>query len=164
MNFSKSTIIITLVVSFLFFLAGRFFYRPIFSFFEPEIKGITFEIISADRRLKTSMLFSIIAAFIPLVTVFAWTCLSISAFKRLISGIIILLCISFAIFARDMAVKHYFNSLVSKLLASKNTQHFLYPIDPRNFVYKIMMGYGAGILISCLLFFKKKLIIKSNSA
>src|SRR5580693_4756323 len=103
MNFSKSTIIITLVASLLFFLGSQLFYRSIFSFFEPEIQGITFEIVSTDSRLKTSMLFSIIAALIPLVTVFVWVCLSISAFKRLISGIIILLCISFAIFARDMA-------------------------------------------------------------
>jgi MFS superfamily sulfate permease-like transporter len=156
MKYPKSVIIQALFVSLLFFLPAHFFYAQIFSFFEPEIEGITFQIISADRTLKTSFLFSVVAGLIPLISIFFWQSVSMPVVKRFISSIIILACISFAIFARHMAVKHYFNSIVSKLLAEKNTKNFLYPIDPRNFVYKIIIGFCAGCLISCLLLIKKR--------
>jgi hypothetical protein len=156
MKNNKPVLIQTLLVSLTFFLMGLFCYRIIFSFFEPDIQGITFKIISANRILKTSILFSIICGLIPLITVFIWILLSLSTLKKIISFLLIIACISFSIFLRHQAVKMYFNSIVNKLLQSNKTQHFLYSIDPRHFVYNIIIGFGVGCLISCLLVFGKR--------
>ncbi len=156
MKYNKKVIIQSLFVSLTFFLTGLLCYKIIFSFFEPHIQGITFNIISDNRILKTSLLFSIICGLIPLITVFTWMLLSLSTLKKIISFLLILGCISFSIFLRHAAVKIYFNSIVDKLLQSNKTQDFLYPIDPRHFVYNIITGFCVGCMISCLLVFGKK--------
>ena len=164
MKNNKPVLIQTLIVSLTFFIIGLICYKPIFSFFEPDIQGITFKIISADRILKTSLLFAIICALIPWITVFIWQRLPFSISNKLISFLIITACISFSIFLRHQAVKIYFNSIVDKLLQAYKTQHYLYPIDPRHFVYNIIIGFCVGCLISCLLvFFKKKPKIKPTT-
>ena len=152
----KSVLIQTLLVSLTFSLVGLLCYRIIFSFFEPNIQGITFKIISANRIIKTSLLFSIVCGLIPIITVFIWILLSLSTIKKIISFLLILACISFSIFLRNQAVKTYFNSIVTRLLQSSKTQHFLYPIDPRHFIYNIIIGFCIGCLMSCLLVFGKK--------
>jgi hypothetical protein len=91
-----------------------------------------------------------------LITVYIWMLLSLSTLKKVISFLLIIVCIAFSIFLRHQAVKIYFNSIVNKLLQSNKTQHFLYPIDPRHFVYNIIIGFCVGCLISCLLVFDKK--------
>lgn len=156
MKNNKPVLIQTLLVSLTFFLIGLLCYEIIFSFFEPDIQGITFKIISADSPLKTSLLFSIICGLIPLITVFIWVLLVLSPLKRIISFLLITACISFSIFLRHQAVKIYFNSIVKKLLQSNKTEHFLYSIDPRHFVYNIIVGFCVGCLLSCLLVFGKK--------
>jgi hypothetical protein len=156
MKKNKTVLIQTLFVSLTFILIGVLCYEIIFSFFEPDIQGITFKIISANRIFKTSLLFSIICGLIPLITVFIWILLSLSTVKKIISFLLIVACISFSIFLRHQAVKTYFNSIVKKLLQSNKTQHFLYSIDPRHFVYNIIIGFCFGCLISCLLVLGKK--------
>jgi len=156
MKNSKLALIQTLLVSLTFFLVGLLCYKIIFSFFEPDIQGITFKIISADSPLKTSLLFSIICGLIPLITVSIWILLALSTLKKIISFLLITACISFSIFLRHQAGKIYFNSIVKKLLQSNKTEHLLYSIDPRHFVYNIIVGFCVGCLISCLLVFGKK--------
>ena len=152
----KPVFIQTLLVSLMFSLLALLCYRIVFAFFEPTIQGITFKIISEERILKTSVLFSIVCGLIPLITVFIWIYLSLSTLKKIISSLLIIACISFSIFLRHQAVKTYFNSIVNRLLQSKNTQHFIYPIDPRHFVYHIIIGFSVGCLVSCLLAFGKR--------
>ena len=155
MKKNNPIIIPCLLVSVIFFTAGLLCYKIIFSFFEPTIPGITFEIISIHRVLKTSLLFSIVIGTMPLITSYVWILLSLSFVKRFISILIITSCISFAIFLRHQAVTLYFKSIVSKLLLTNKTHHFSYPIDPRHFVYNIIVGFFIGCLISCLLAFGK---------
>jgi hypothetical protein len=38
----------------------------------------------------------------------------------------------------------------------KKTKNFLYPIDPRHFVYNIIVGFFVGCFISCLLTIGRK--------
>ena len=156
MKNNKLVLVQTVVVSLTFFLIGLLCCRTIFSFFEPHIRGETFKIISANRILKTSLLFAIVCGLIPLITVSLWTLLSLTTFKKIISFVAITACIAFSIFIRHQAVKLYFNSVVTQLPQSNKTKDFLYPIDPRRFVYNIIIGFCVGCLASCLLVFGRK--------
>ena len=155
MKNNKPVLLQAVLVSLTFSLVALFGYEIIFSLFEPTIQGITFKIISAKSILTTSFLFSITCGLIPFITVLMWLLLSFSSFQKIISSLIILAFISFSIFLRHEAVKTYFNSIVTRLLQSNKTQHFLYPIDPRHFVYNMITGFCIGCLISCLLVFWK---------
>jgi hypothetical protein len=163
MKSTKPIIIQSLFVSAIFLITSLLGYKIIFSFFEPTIPGITFEIISNDRLLKTSQLFAIVMVCIPLMISLLLIALSLPHLKKIISLLIIGGCMSFAVFLRHQAVKFYFQSIVSKLLIEKNTTNFLYPIDPRNFVYFMIAGFLIGCLLSCLLVFGKNAVTKSGA-
>src|SRR5690242_16037957 len=115
MKKNHSPIFASLFISAIFFFLGFVYYKSIFSFFEPKIPGITFEIISIDRPLKTSFLFALVFGLMPLAIASLWILLALSKIKRVISLAIICSCISFAIFLRHEAVLHYFDSIVATL-------------------------------------------------
>ena len=152
MKKARPVILPSLLISAMFFITGFFCYKSIFSFFEPHVPGITFEIISIDRPLKTSFLFSLVLGLMPLAIASLWLLLSLSNSRKIISLVIIFSCVSFAVFLRREAVLHYFKSIVTTLLTKNKTTNFLYPIDPRHFVYNIIIGFFIGCFISCLFF------------
>src|SRR6185369_15870231 len=127
------------------------------NFFEPHVDGILFQIIERSRVLKTSILFSLSVAPIPILIVLTWRLAHIiSINKKITSALIILIFIAIGIFARHQQVKIYFTAVVKPALLTNGRTSMTYPIDPVNFVYYIFSGLFIGCIVSCILFKKKK--------
>jgi hypothetical protein len=51
---------------------GQFLFVPAFKFFEPQVDGILFQITERNTTLKTSLLFSLLLALIPILVLLTW--------------------------------------------------------------------------------------------
>ena len=156
MNPSKTIYIWTFVVSIAFFIAGRLLFLKAFNFFEPSVDGIVFQIIEHNEVLKTSILFSLTVALMPLLVVLTWRHAHIiSIDKKVASALIILIFVTIGIFARQQQVKIYFIKVVKPALLTSDKPSITYPIDPVVFVYYIFACLFIGCFVSYILFRKK---------
>ena len=147
----------TLLLSIALFILGQLLYVKAFKFFEPAVDGILFQITEGKAILKTSLLFSLSLALIPILIVLTWRFSHlISLNKKFASALIILFFIVLGIFARHQQVKMYFTTVVKPAVLTNGTTNMTYPIDPVNFVYYIFFGLLIGCIVSCILF--KKLL------
>ena len=157
MNPSKTIYIWTFVVSIALFALGQLLFARAFNFFEPHVDGILFQITEHSSVLKTSILFSLSVALIPILIVMTWQLAHIiSVNKKIASALMILIFIAIGIFARHQEVKIYFTTVVKPALLTNGRTSIAYPIDPVNFVYYIFSGLFIGCIVSCILFKKKK--------
>ncbi len=155
MKYTKPLFI--LLLSTILFVLGQAVFIGLFGFFEPKIDGITFQIIERRMGLKTSILFSITLALVPVLVVLTWQLSPvISAGKRLASVLIILIFMISAIGIRHQEVKTFFNTVVKKIILSNGSHAVNYPIDPVNFVYYMIGGLCTGCIVSFFLFRRKK--------
>jgi len=152
MRSNKKIFVWTLLVALLFFIAGMTAFTRLLQLLEPNIEGIAFVITG---RL-TAFLFSLTLALIPVLTLATWRLAHIDLFYRKICSVtIIILTIAAALFTRHQQVKAFFNKVVRPLVLTKGETHFVYPIDPRNFVYYLLAGLLIGCLLSYLLLRQK---------
>jgi hypothetical protein len=136
---------------------GQLLFDKAFNFFEPHVDGILFQIIERSSILKTSILFSLSVALIPILIVLTWRLAHIiSINKKIASALMILIFIAIGIFARHQEVKIYFTTVVKPALLTNGRTSITYPIDPVNFVYYIFAGLFIGCIVSYILFKKKK--------
>ncbi len=156
MNPSKTIYIWTFVLSIAFFVTGKLLFFEAFSFFEPSIDGIIFQITEHNEGLKTSILFSLSVALMPVLIVLTWRLAHIiSINKKVASALIILIFVAISIFVRHQQVKIYFITVVKPALLTNDRPNITYPIDPVVFVYYIFAGLIIGCFVSCILFKKK---------
>ncbi|KAA2244445.1 hypothetical protein F0L74_00205 [Chitinophaga agrisoli] len=156
MNNPKLTYTAALVLSVALFIIGQTFFDSIFTFFEPHIDGISFQITELGAIVKTSILFSLLLALIPLLLVLTWRSGKIhSTGKRIASVITVLLFISLAIFIRQYFVKMYFTRIVKPALLTSDNTTIGYPIDPVNFVYYMCGGLLLGLILAYFMFRNK---------
>ena len=154
---TRTTLIATGMLSIALFLLGQFLFITLFEFFEPKIGGISFQIMEQHKKIKTSVLFSITLACIPVLTLLSWRLGQIvSPNKRVASVLTILLFISTAIFLRHQAVKSYFTRVVKPIISLPDGKMFNYPIDPVNFVYYIFVGFCIGCIASIFIYRQQK--------
>ncbi len=141
------------------FALGQFLFVKAFIFFEPHIDGVLFKITEHNGILKTSILFSLSLALIPILIVLSWRLAHIASVnKQIASALMILIFIAIGIFARHQQVKIYFTTVVKPALLTKDRTSIIYPIDPVNFVYYIFTGLFIGCVFSYILFKKKSKI------
>ena len=147
----------TLLSSIAFFAIGQLLFDRAFKFFEPQVDGILFQITEHSATVKTSVLFSLTLALIPVLTVFTWRLAHIiSLNKKIASALVILIFIVTGIFVRHQEVKIYFTTVVKPAVLTNGKTSMTYPIDPVNFVYYIFSGLSVGCIISYILFRKKR--------
>jgi hypothetical protein len=156
MKNSKTILTVTLLLAIFLFVLGKVFFVQIFEFFEPKIEGITFEIIEHNRTLKTSLLLSLILAFIPISISLTWRIASItSLFKKLIAIVISLLFISIGIWLRHQGIKSFFTRSVKNIVSSNGNRSVTYPLDPVAYVYYMLIGLIVGCITTYILFRKR---------
>ena len=144
------------LLSIALFVTGKILFSSIFSFFEPVVDGIFFQVTDRGGKLPTSLLFSFVLSLMPLVILLAWRFGSILSPSRRIYFIIITLALTAAaIFVRHKEVKIYFDKVVRPVLLSQNRLPMQYPINPVNFVYYMIGGFLIGAIISFFLFRQK---------
>ena len=144
------------LISIALFTIGEFLFSQIFSFFEPNIDGIFFQITDYRGKLQTSFLFSLLLAFMPVIIILAWQFGPVrSPFRRGCFITITLAVTMAAVFLRHMEVKTYFSRVVRPDLLAQNRLPMQYPINPVNFVYYMIGGFLIGIIISFFLFRQK---------
>ena len=142
-----------IVSAVILFKAGQLLFTEAFTIFEPQIDGISFQIIEQSRFIKTAVLFSMSLAIIPLLVIYTWRLTRISSWqKRLISSILIFIFIILGILARHQQVKIYFNKVVRPALLINGRTSYLYRIDPVIFVYYIFSGLIIGCIVSYFFF------------
>jgi hypothetical protein len=144
---------------------GQLLFDKAFNFFEPHVDGILFQIIERSSILKTSILFSLSVALIPILIVLTWRLAHIiSINKKIASALMILIFIAIGIFARHQEVKIYFTTVVKPALLTNGRTSITYPIDPVNFVYYIFAGLFIGCIVSYILFKKRNLKFNAMTA
>jgi hypothetical protein len=149
-------------LSVILFVSGHFIFEPVFSFFEPHIEGIQFQITDPGALGTTSLLFACVLGSIPLLLVLTWNIACIkSPNKKVASVILVLILICIAVLLRHRMVKMYFIRVVKPALLPGGTGNIVYPINPVNFVYYMFVALCTGCLLSYLLFRKKKNTITS---
>lgn len=157
LNPSRTIYIWTFVVSIAFFVLGQLLFVKAFNFFEPQVDGIFFQITEHRRILKTSILFSLSVALVPVFIVLTWKPAHITSInKKIASALMILIFIAIGIFARHQQVKIYFTTVIKPALLTNGKTSVTYPIDPVNFVYYIFSGLFIGCIVSYISFKKKK--------
>jgi hypothetical protein len=157
MKLSKKILIQTALLSIIFFVFGQFAYIKLFGIFEPQVNGILFQITEGGGKVKTSILFSLVAALIPILALFTWLVAPvISSAKRFASAAIMMVFIIAAIIVRHEEVKTYFESLAKNLVAANNNITITYRIDPVNFVYYMFAGLCIGCVVSYFLFKERR--------
>ena len=140
------------------FIIGKLLFTTVFSFFEPSVPGIQFSIIERNPVWRTSWVFAALLALIPLSLLAIWRLGNIiSTTKRLLSVIIVFLLLAAAIYIRHMQVRNYFNRVVVPFFQKKGQTNVVYPIDPVNFVYYMVSGLLAGLIICWLAFRRRRL-------
>jgi len=107
---------------------GQLLFDKAFNFFEPHVDGILFQIIERSSILKTSILFSLSVALIPILIVLTWRLAHIiSIIKKIASALMILIFIAIGIFARHQEVKIYFTTVVKPALLTNGRTSITYP-------------------------------------
>jgi len=140
------------------FIIGKLLFTTVFVFFEPSVPGIRFSIIERNPVWRTSWVFAALLALIPLSLLLIWRLGNIiSTAKRLLSVIIVFLLLAAAIYIRHMQVRNYFNRVVVPFFQKKGQTNVVYPIDPVNFVYYMVSGLLAGLIICWLAFRRRRL-------
>jgi len=135
------------------FAMGQLLFVNAFKFFEPKIDGILFQIKESSESVKTSILFSLSFALIPILIVLTWRLTPITSLnKKLFSALLVLVFIVIAIIARHEEVKTYFTTVVKPAVLTNGRTSITYPIDPVNFVYYITSGLFIGCAVSYVLF------------
>ena len=146
-----------LLLSVILFAGGFFVFTGLFDFFEPTIDGILLQVPEPFKAFRTSLLFSLVLAFIPVLLILIWRFAPIvSSAKKIASVITVFIFIAIAILLRHQMVKTYFTRVVKPIVSSHNNTNFLYPIDPINFVYYITAGLCIGCTVSWFLFRQNK--------
>lgn len=156
MSNSKAIYIPALILSVVLFIMGQIFFVSVFSFFEPAVEGITFQITELNTIVKTSVLFSLLLALIPVLIVLVWRSGKIILLNRRIAAVlIVLLFISAAILVRHYFVKMYFTRIVNPALLPGGEKIMTYPLDPVNFVYYMYVALVLGAIVSYFMFRSK---------
>lgn len=157
MNHSKTIYIRILIFAIVLFALGQLLFVTAFKFFEPQVDGILFQITEHNATVKTSVLFSLTLALIPILMVLTWRLAQISSLnKKIASVLVILIFIVIGIFARHQEVKIYFTTVVKPVILTNGKTSITYSIDPVNFVYYIFSGLCVGCIVSYILFKKKQ--------
>ena len=157
MKLSAKIFIQIVIVSIALFILGQLVFIRLFEFFEPNVDGILFQVTEINRRIKTSILFSLTLVFIPLLTIVTWRFAPIiSITKKIASALSILIFIIVAIFLRHQEVKTFFIRVIKPIVLVNNKTNVTYPIDPVNFVYYMLAGLCIGCLVSYFLFRQNK--------
>lgn len=146
------------------FLLGQLFFVKFFHFAEPSIPGIAFQVIERPAPIKTSILFSLTLALIPILLVCIWRLRYIvSPLKKILSIITIFIFLAFSIFLRHEAVKIYFTTVVKPVIAPNDTMNINYPIDPVRFVYNMLCALVIScIALYCLFAFRRNLSVNAQ--
>jgi hypothetical protein len=149
MKHSVRRFIQLILVSIALFILGQLVFVRLFEFFEPKVDGILFQVTGTNKKVKTSILFSLTLVLIPALTILTWRLAPIiSSTKRFASALIILIFIIVAIFLRHQEVKTFFIRVVKPIVVANNKTNVIYPIDPANFVDYMLGGLCLGCLVS----------------
>jgi len=147
-----------LLIAAILFVLGQFIYVPFFGFAEPKIEGILFQIIERKGNIKTSLLFSLTLASIPVLSVMVWRLGPVaSPIKRFAILVTILFFMVMAILVRQLEVKTFFIRAVKPVILPKDGAELRYPIDPVNFVFYMFAGLCIGAIISWISFRQKNI-------
>jgi uncharacterized membrane protein len=137
-------------------MVGQVTYSRFFQFAEPHIEGISFQITDGSGLLKTPVLFSMLLALLPVLTVFLWKYSPIySTAYRFLSAITMLVLIGTGIWTRHAALTSYFN-VKKDLIISESHSPVSYPVNPVMFICYMFIGLLVGCLISHYLFRQRK--------
>ena len=157
MKSHNSIFLRTALIAIILFIAGKLVFFRLFGLFEPAIDGILFQITERPGKYPTSLLFSLMMSFIPVMVAFIWQLGPVVSTGRrasVVATIVLFMCVG--IFVRHYQVKNYFIGVVRPFLLAKNQLPMQYPIDPANFVYYMFGGCCIGCILSFLLFSQKK--------
>lgn len=150
----RSIAILLLAVS--FFALGMYIYTPLFMFFEPRVDGISVQVTDFGGILRTSVLFSLTLALIPVLISVTWSLGAIVSFTRRFATVLIVLAfISLAIFIRHQSVRSYLTGAANTLSPGSSTP-LSYPLDPVNFVYYMFAGLCIGCLVAYFIYRARK--------
>jgi len=141
-----------ILLSIALFVLGQYMYGPVFEFFEANVDRVKFLITDQGGLFRSSLLFSLVLALIPVFIVLVWKTGHIVSVKgKVIVCLVVLAFISLGILIRHIAVNAYFKSITPKLLLLPNSQ-ITYPINPVNFVYYMFIFLCMGCILSWFLF------------
>ena len=150
----RSIVIFLLAIA--FFALGLYIYTPFFMFFEPRMDGISVQVTDLGGLLRTSVLFSLTLALIPVLIAVTWSLGAIVSFTRRSATVLIVLAfISIAIFIRHQSVKSYLTEAANMLPPGSSTP-LAYPLDPVNFVYYMFAGLCIGCLVAYFIYRARK--------
>ncbi len=157
MSDSGKIYIQTLILAVALFILGQIVFIKFFQFLEPNVNGVLFQISERKGKIKTSLLFSLTLALVPILLILTWQLSPISLLsKKIGSGLTILIFILLAIWVHRQAVKSYFSKIDKELISANNNTNVIYPIDPAPFVYYMFAGLLLGCVVSYFFFHQRK--------
>jgi hypothetical protein len=137
---------------------GQLVFVNLFEFFEPQFNSVTIKVTEIQKGISTSVLFSITLFLIPVLIIVTWRFSPIIlTTKKIVSGLIVLVLISFSIWIRHIEVKAFYTHLIKKGLIHINLDEpVIEYIDPVNFVYYMFGGLCLGCFASFIFLRQKK--------
>lgn len=146
MKSTKSTILITIIISIVLFFAGLFSYGSFISFTLPKTTNIIFVTTDFKDSFKQPLYFGLTLALIPLAALFLWRMGSISAInKKILSiGILLVCMILFMVARREMII------FQANHLTTSSAERFKIPMPFASIKFELfaLAGLLAGGIIS----------------
>jgi hypothetical protein len=158
MKYTDAIFIQTILFAIAVFILGQLVFENLFTFFEPSVSGIVFQIKENNTGLKSSILFSISLLLAPVMLLLVWLLSAIISPQRKIASVVtVFVCMCVGMYVRHVQVKTYFTMLQKTYFSLQSKADVIYPIDPANFVYYMFGGLCVGCIISYFLFRQKKM-------
>ena len=158
MKHSKTTIILTILISIALFAMGLFTFDRLFEIILPKVDGGFYQAIELGRQFRTTLLLSLALGLTPFFILLTWRRSPIiSKSKKLASVLTIIVCMALAIIVRQQILKSYFTGLTKNLTSTVDKINVSYPLDQVNFEYYLFGGLIVGCFISYFLFRLKRI-------
>ncbi|MCC6289677.1 MAG: hypothetical protein IT249_17505 [Chitinophagaceae bacterium] len=158
MKHSKTTIILTILISIALFVLGLFTFDRLFEIILPKVDGGFYQVTELGGQFKTTLLFSFVLGLTPFLILLTWRLAPIiSRSKKLASVLTVIVCMTGAIIVRQQILKSCFTGLTKNFTSTVDKMNVSYPVDQINFEYYLFGELIVGCPISYFLLRQKKI-------
>ena len=145
----NSSIVIGIILSILFFIAGYITYTDFFEWTLPVVDNVHYLVTALNEHFRHAIVYSIAVGFIPTTITLTWNIGGIvSIRKRFFSALSIIVCICFAGFTRYLMILN-----LAKKSGEPGTEYqYGIPLSKVNIETYVLIGLFIGAIIAFLLF------------
>ena len=147
MKHSKTTIILTILISIALFVVGFFSFGNINEALLPKVDNCYYQVAELGGQFKTLLVFAFILSLTPICIWATWRVAPIILNRhRVFSILTVVSCMTVAILVRQQSIRSYFSKLISFVGSTSGSLMLTYPIDKVHFEYYLLGGLCTGCM------------------